>query len=168
MAPPASDPIPRSLTVVLPSGEVIKTRQRAKKSSAGPDLSKLFIGSEGTLGIIVEATLKLSPLLPSTVAVTAFPTIQHAADAVRDIIQQGVGVACVELLDEVMVKAINAKGGGILWEEKPRRVTFREFLWDSVDAGFAVFFSSSAERRGRSKAMLSGLVRSSLLRSDNR
>lgn len=64
-----------NLTIVLPSGEVIKTRQRAKKSSAAPDLSKLFVGSEGTLGIIVEATLKLYPVLPTTVAVVSFPTV---------------------------------------------------------------------------------------------
>ncbi|KAL8281364.1 hypothetical protein RQP46_006398 [Phenoliferia psychrophenolica] len=82
-----------NLTVVLPNGEVIKTRQRAKKSSAAPDLGKLFVGSEGTLGIVVEATLKLHPLLPTTVAVASFPTIQDAADAVRDIVQQGVTVS---------------------------------------------------------------------------
>jgi D-lactate dehydrogenase (cytochrome) len=63
--------------------------------------------------------LKLSPVLPSKVAVSSFPTIQDAADAVRDIVQQGVNVACVELLDDVMIKAINAKGGGIRWDEKP-------------------------------------------------
>ena len=65
------------------------------------------------------ATLRLHPLLPSTVAVASFPTIQDAADAVRDIIQQGVTVSCVELMDDVMLKAINKKGGGITWEEKP-------------------------------------------------
>lgn len=64
-----------NLTVVLPTGEVIKTRSRAKKSSAGPDLTKLFVGSEGTLGIIVEATLKLYPVLPTTVAAASFPTV---------------------------------------------------------------------------------------------
>ncbi|GAA5925907.1 hypothetical protein JCM1841_004036 [Sporobolomyces salmonicolor] len=110
-----------NLTVVLASGEVIKTRQRAKKSSVGPDLGRLFIGAEGTLGIVVEATLKLAPLLPSTVAVSSFPTIQDAADAARDLVQQGVSLACVELLDDVMIKAINKQTGkdGKSWPEKP-------------------------------------------------
>ncbi|KAM0751434.1 hypothetical protein T439DRAFT_325571 [Meredithblackwellia eburnea MCA 4105] len=112
-----------NLTVVLPNGEVIKTRARAKKSSAGPDLGKLFVGSEGTLGIVTEATLKLSPKLPYQVAVSSFPTIQDAANAVRDIVQQGIGVSCLELLDDVMVKAVNQKNreskGARIWEEKP-------------------------------------------------
>ncbi|GAA5971086.1 hypothetical protein JCM11641_004140 [Rhodosporidiobolus odoratus] len=113
-----------NLTVVLPSGEVIKTRQRAKKSSVGPDLSRLFIGAEGTLGIVTEATLKLAPLLPSTVAVSSFPSIAAAAAAARDLVQQGVSLACIELLDEVMVKATNKQtqggdGKGRTWPEKP-------------------------------------------------
>ncbi|GAA6017707.1 hypothetical protein JCM11491_001177 [Sporobolomyces phaffii] len=110
-----------NLTVVLPNGEVIKTRQRAKKSSVGPDLSRLIIGSEGIFGIVTEATLKLAPLLPTTVAVSSFPSIQAAADAARDLVQQGVSVACVELLDDVMMKAINAANdvGGRRWPEKP-------------------------------------------------
>ncbi|GAA5925873.1 hypothetical protein JCM10213_007310 [Rhodosporidiobolus nylandii] len=113
-----------NMTVVLANGEVIKTRQRAKKSSVGPDLSRLFIGAEGTLGIVTEATVKLAPLLPSTVAVSSFPTIAEAAAAARDLVQRGIGLACVELLDEVMVKVANeqTKGGngkGRTWPEKP-------------------------------------------------
>ncbi|GAA5936530.1 uncharacterized protein JCM15063_001912 [Sporobolomyces koalae] len=109
-----------NLTVVLANGEVIKTRQRAKKSSVGPDLSRLIIGSEGIFGIVTEATLKLAPLLPSTVAASSFPTIQAAADAARDLVQQGVSIACVELLDDVMMKAINANDAkGRQWPEKP-------------------------------------------------
>ncbi|KAI6038526.1 hypothetical protein EDC04DRAFT_2868331 [Pisolithus marmoratus] len=69
-------------TVVLPSGEVIKTRQRARKSSAGFDLTKLFIGAEGTLGIVTEATLRLAPLLPTRVAVAQFPDVRRATNAV--------------------------------------------------------------------------------------
>lgn len=102
-----------NLTVVLPNGEVIKTRQRAKwalcilhwwrlsyrnilvrKSSAGPDMGRLFIGSEGTLGIVTEATLKLVPVLPYTVGVATFPTIEAAAEAVSKTIQTGVPVQC--------------------------------------------------------------------------
>ncbi|SCV73828.1 BQ2448_6258 [Microbotryum intermedium] len=108
-----------NLTVVLADGSVIKTRSRAKKSSAGPNLTQLFIGSEGTLGIVTEATLRLVPKLPQRVGVSGFPTIEDAANAARDLVQQGVGLACIELLDDVMVKMINAKGGGITWEEKP-------------------------------------------------
>ena len=111
-----------NLTVVLPSGEIVKTRQRAKKSSVGPDLTRLFIGSEGTLGIVVEATLKLVPVLPYNVAVSSFPTIEDAASTARDLIQHGVGVACVELLDDLMMKAINLKNGpqaAYKWKETP-------------------------------------------------
>ncbi|GAA6004271.1 uncharacterized protein JCM10292_007320 [Rhodotorula paludigena] len=109
-----------NLTVVLPNGEVIKTRQRAKKSSVGPDLSRLFIGAEGTLGIVTEATLKLAPLLPSNVAVSSFPSIAAAAAAARDLVQSGISLACVELLDDVMVAATNAQAGsGRKWPVKP-------------------------------------------------
>ncbi|KAK4054700.1 D-lactate ferricytochrome c oxidoreductase [Microbotryomycetes sp. JL221] len=111
-----------NLTVVLANGEVIKTRQRAKKSSAGPDLGKLFIGSEGTLGIITEITLKLAPRLPTTVAVSSFPNIEAAAAAARDLVQQGISLACIELMDDVMVKAINkanSSDGRRTWPEKP-------------------------------------------------
>ena len=96
-----------SLKVVLPNGEIIKTRSRARKSSAGPDLTKLFVGSEGTLGLIVEATLRLAPLLPNAVAVSAFPSIQAAADTVAEVVQNGVQVQCIEILDELMMTAIN-------------------------------------------------------------
>lgn len=129
-----------NLTVVLPTGEVIKTRSRARKSSAGPDLTKLFIGSEGTLGLVVEgvrisnhpakkglrvnaATLKLAPLLPISVAVSSFPTIQAAADTVKEVVQNGVMVQCIEILDDIMMKAINqaeAKNKEARqWQEKP-------------------------------------------------
>ncbi|GAA5899160.1 hypothetical protein JCM8208_003021 [Rhodotorula glutinis] len=110
-----------NLTVVLANGEVIKTRQRAKKSSVGPDLSRLFIGAEGTLGIVTEATLKLAPLLPSTVAVSSFPTIAAAAAAARDLVQHGISLACIELLDDVMVDATNQQAGkgARTWPVKP-------------------------------------------------
>ena len=101
-----------SLTVVLPDGRIIKTGNRARKSVAGYDLTSLFIGSEGTLGIITEVTLKLSPL-PDTVAVgvAAFPSIRSASQAVTAIIRQGIQMGAVELLDSAMIKAVNQQSG---------------------------------------------------------
>lgn len=106
-------------TVVLPSGEVIKTRQRARKSSAGFDLTKLFIGAEGTLGIITEATLRLAPLLPTRVAVVQFPDVRRATNAVCDVLNQGAAMQCVEIIDELGIKALNAFGtSDKVWPEK--------------------------------------------------
>lgn len=100
-----------SLTVVLADGTVIKTRQRPRKSSAGYDLTKLFIGSEGTLGLVTEATLKITTKPESTsVAVAAFPTIRNAADCVAKVVGKGVPVAAVELLDDNQIKCINEAG----------------------------------------------------------
>jgi D-lactate dehydrogenase (cytochrome) len=74
-------------TVVLPNGEVIKTRRRARKSSAGWDTTKLFIGAEGTLGIVTEATLRLAPVLPTKVAMAQFPGgPDRAVAAVQEIL----------------------------------------------------------------------------------
>ncbi|CAE6393724.1 unnamed protein product [Rhizoctonia solani] len=99
-----------NVTVVLPSGEVIKTRRRARKSSAGFDTTKLFIGAEGTLGIVTEATLRLAPRLPTSVATVAFPDVRKAVDAVAEILNKGVPLQCVELLDDHMMVAINKSG----------------------------------------------------------
>ncbi|KZT28359.1 FAD-binding domain-containing protein [Neolentinus lepideus HHB14362 ss-1] len=113
-----------NVTVVLPSGEVIKTRQRARKSSAGFDLTKLFIGSEGTLGIITEATIRLAPLLPTRVAVVQFPDVRQATEAVCDFMTQidrGVRVhatECAELLDSVLMKGLNMASPDEGWSEK--------------------------------------------------
>ena len=81
-----------NVTVVLPSGEVVKTRRRARKSSAGFDTTKLFVGAEGTLGIITQATLRLAPRLPTTVAVAQFPDVRAATEAAREIVNAGVGI----------------------------------------------------------------------------
>ncbi len=95
-----------ALKVVLPSGEVITTSRRARKSSAGYDLTRLFVGSEGTLGVITEITLKLHGI-PEAVSsgVCAFPTIADACNAAITTIQSGIPVARIELLDEVQVRA---------------------------------------------------------------
>lgn len=98
-----------SLTVVLADGTVIKTRQRPKKSSAGYDLTKLFIGSEGTLGLVTEATLKLTVKPKSeSVAVASFPSVQNAADCARRVVEEGIQVAGLEILDDVQMQCINA------------------------------------------------------------
>jgi len=100
--------------VVLPSGKVIKTRRRARKSAAGFDVTKLFIGAEGTLGIVTEATLRLYPRLPTSVAMAQFGDVSHAVSAVEEILKSPIGpsIQCVELLDDNMIHAIN-KGGGL-------------------------------------------------------
>lgn len=97
-----------NLVVVTPAGEIITTGRRAKKSAAGYDLTHLFVGAEGTLGVIVEATVRLHPLPESTMAaVCAFPDIDAAVQAVVQIIQLGVPVARCEFVDPVAIKALN-------------------------------------------------------------
>jgi len=108
-----------NMTVVLANGEVIKTRQRARKCAAGPDLGKLFIGSEGTLGLVTEVTLKLQPVLPTSVGVTHFTNVDAATRSVLQLIQEGVSLACIELLDDQMMKAINHSSTGLIYDEKP-------------------------------------------------
>ena len=97
-----------SLKVVTPQGEVITTSRRARKSAAGYDLTRLYVGSEGTLGIITEVTLRLHPI-PETVssAVCGFATLQGAVDTVVQSIQLGVPLARVEILDDMQIRACN-------------------------------------------------------------
>ena len=97
-----------ALTVVSASGEIIRVGSRARKSSAGYDLTRLYVGSEGTLGIITEVTLKLFPLPEAVSAATChFPSVEQAVKAVIAIIQYGIPVARAELVDEVAIAAIN-------------------------------------------------------------
>ena len=106
-----------ALTVVTASGEVIHTGTRAKKSSAGYDLTRLFVGSEGTLGVMTEITLRLYPQPEAVMAaVCSFPSIEAAVTTTIQIIQMGVPIARCELLDTNAVRAVN----------KHDRLTLRE------------------------------------------
>ncbi|MDB6001034.1 MAG: putative oxidoreductase [Rhizobacter sp.] len=97
------------LKVVTPSGEIIHTGTRARKSSAGYDLTRLFVGSEGTLGVMTEVTLRLYPL-PEAVsaAVCSFPDICSAVNATIQIIHKGVPIARCEFMDVHAVRVVNA------------------------------------------------------------
>ena len=123
-----------NLTVVLADGTIIKTRKRPRKSSAGYNLTNLFIGSEGTLGHVTEITLKLTVVPQETsVAVVTFPTIRDAAAAAGKIMRTGVPVAAMEVMDEVQMRVINQTGvTGRKWKESPtmffKYTTFSPFI----------------------------------------
>jgi D-lactate dehydrogenase (cytochrome) len=97
-----------SLLVVTADGSVVRTRSRARKSSAGYDLTRLFVGSEGTLGLICEATLKIHPTPEAmAAAVCPFATLEGAVRCVMDVGRAGVPVARIELADAAQIAAIN-------------------------------------------------------------
>ena len=98
-----------ALEVVTASGEVIRTGTRAKKSSAGYDLTRLMVGSEGTLGVITEVTVRLYPLPEAiSAAICSFPSIEAAVRTTIQIIQIGIPIARVELIDSNTVRMVNA------------------------------------------------------------
>lgn len=122
-----------SLGVVLPDGRYIRTGKRARKSSAGYDLTRLFVGSEGTLGIITDITLRLYGI-PDTIsaAVCTYPTVDDAVNTTILTIQSGVPIARIELIDEAQMSAIN-KFSGLDYAERP--TLFFEF--HGTEAGVA-------------------------------
>ncbi|CAG9989201.1 unnamed protein product, partial [Clonostachys byssicola] len=125
-----------NVTVVLADGRVIKTRQRPRKTSAGYNLTSLFVGAEGTLGIITEITLKLAVVPNETsVAVVTFPTIFSAASAASTIIRSGIQLAAMELMDEVQMRMVNRHGS-----EQVRKMN-----WDEAPSLFLKFSSHSKE-----------------------
>lgn len=96
------------LTVVMADGRIVKTASRARKSAAGYDLTRLFVGSEGTLGVICEITLRLHPVPEAiSAAVCAFDSLEGAVNSVIETIQMGVPMARIELLDSVAIDAVN-------------------------------------------------------------
>jgi D-lactate dehydrogenase (cytochrome) len=101
-----------SLRVVTPDGRDIRTARRARKSAAGYDLTRLFVGAEGTLGIITEVTLRLHPIPEVIMSATCpFETLEGAVNTVVGAIHLGVPLARVELLDEVQIRAVNGRSG---------------------------------------------------------
>jgi D-lactate dehydrogenase (cytochrome) len=137
-----------SLKVVLANGELMTTARRAKKSAAGYDLTRLIVGSEGTLGVITELTLRLSGI-PEAIAagVCPFPTVEACCEATILTIQSGIPVARIELLDALQVRACNAYSKLAL-PEKP--MLFLEF--HGSDAGVA----EHSQRFGEIAAELGG------------
>ncbi len=101
-----------ALRVVTASGQVVSTGRRVRKSSTGYDLTKLFVGAEGTLGIITEVTVKLHPI-PDVIAaaICAFDSMAGAVQSVVETVQSGLPIARIEFLDEVAVDAANAHAG---------------------------------------------------------
>ncbi|KAH8179780.1 FAD binding domain-containing protein [Sarocladium implicatum] len=111
-----------SLTIVLADGSIIKTRNRPRKTSAGYNLNALFTGSEGTLGIITEATLKLVPVPTNfSVATVTFDNVRVAAAAAAQMVRDGIPLAALELMDSQQMRIVNENGGvgGRTWTELP-------------------------------------------------
>ncbi|MGI9521738.1 MAG: FAD-binding oxidoreductase [Hyphomicrobiaceae bacterium] len=136
-----------NLTAVMADGSVVRTGGRARKSAAGYDLTRLLVGSEGTLGIITELTVQLYGI-PETIlaAVCPFETLEGACSTVMQAIQLGLGLARIELLDEVQIYAVN-RHSKLTLEERP--TLFLEFHGTKVAARDQVeTFRSLAEAEG--------------------
>ena len=137
-----------ALKVVMANGEVMTTARRAKKSSAGYDLTRLIVGSEGTLGVITELTLKLSGI-PEAISggICPFPSVEACCNAAIMTIQSGIPVARIELLDALQVRAVN------LYSKLTLRETPMLFLeFHGTEAGVA----EQSERFGEIAEELGG------------
>jgi D-lactate dehydrogenase (cytochrome) len=139
-----------ALEVVLPDGEIIRTGSRARKSSTGYDLTHLFVGAEGTLGVITELTVKLHVQPDAILSATcAFETVDDAVNTVILAIQCGLPMARIELLDEVQMRGMNLHRPELGLPEKPH--LFLEF--HGTEAGVAeqvALFREIAESQGAS------------------
>jgi len=136
-----------NVTAVMADGSLVKTGGRARKSAAGYDLTRLMVGSEGTLGIITELTVRLYGV-PETIlaAVCPFKTLEGACNATIQAIQLGLGLARVELLDEMQIRAVNVHSK-TSFEETP--TLFLEFHGSPVSARDMVeSFQAIAEEEG--------------------
>jgi len=136
-----------NVTAVMPNGEIIRTAQRAKKTSAGYDLTRLLVGSEGTLGIITELTLKLYGTPDKIMAgVCQFPSVEAACNTTIMAIQAGIPMARIELLDALQMEMVNAYSK-LEYENKP--TLFLEFHGsDTSVKEQTAFFGSIAEEFG--------------------
>lgn len=130
-----------NLTVVLADGTVLRTRRRPRKSSAGYDLTKLFVGAEGTLGFVTEVTLKLAVVPRETgVATCSFPNVKMASAAAVRMMREGMtGLAALEIMDEMQMKIINRGGGTLKSDGKTRR------LWTEEPTLFFKFSGADKE-----------------------
>ncbi|MEC8089932.1 MAG: FAD-linked oxidase C-terminal domain-containing protein [Pseudomonadota bacterium] len=137
-----------ALQVVLPDGQVIETGTRARKSSAGYDLTHLFVGSEGTLGIITRLTVRLFGQPESTLAATcAFADVDGAVEAVMEAMQAGLPMARIEFLDEVQMRGMNIYNTDMKLPETPH--LFLEFHGSETGTAEQVeIFSAVAAEHG--------------------
>jgi D-lactate dehydrogenase (cytochrome) len=147
-----------ALTVVTAKGDVIRTGTRARKSSAGYDLTRLFVGSEGTLGVMTEITLRVYPVPEAMSAATCtFPSIDAAVRTTIQIIQMGIPVARCELLDKYAVQAVNRHDKLTLTEAPmllmeftaARRASPSSRRWSRRSRPSTVAKASSGRRRPR-------------------
>lgn len=151
-----------AVTAVTATGEEIRTARRARKSSAGYDLTRLFVGAEGTLGVLTSVTLRLQGI-PAVIAggICGFPTLKDACDAVIMTIQLGIPVARIELVNTLQIKACNAYSGLTLPEqptlfvefhgnEESVRLQSKEFGEIAAECGGGPFqWSADAEERAK-------------------
>lgn len=141
-----------NLTVVLADGRIIKTRRRPRKTSAGYNLTGMFVGAEGTLGIVTEATLKLAVVPEETrVGVVAFPTMRDAASAAMNVIRKGIPVQCMEIMDDVQMDVVNRAGGtGRAWEKLP--TLFFKFSGSTDGVADSINLTTAVAKKNKGKS----------------